>query len=97
MSALAVAVPLICVPFILRIAGPTNEVGAPFIVPSIAKTPWGKPSTRSLPSPPLPPVPDAPTPPVPPTALNVPVEVSTERDCKTIAPPLPPPPPPPRP
>ncbi len=29
MSALAAAVPLMCVPFILRIAGPTNSVGAP--------------------------------------------------------------------
>jgi len=70
MSALAVAVPLMCVPFILRIAGPTNGMGAPFIVPSIAEIPCGKPSTRILPSPPAPPSPLArPGPPADPTAI----------------------------
>jgi len=97
MSALAVAVPLMCVAFILRIAGPTNGMGAPFIVPSIAEIPCGKPSTRILPSPPAPPSPLAqPGPPADPTAFHVPVEVVTVDDCKITAPPLPPPPPPPK-
>ena len=61
MSALAAAVPLMCVPFILRIAGPTNCVGGPWapplagmVIPVKSGTLWGKPSILSLPSPPSP-------------------------------------------
>jgi len=80
MSALAAAVPLMCVPFILRIAGPTNCVGVPAapawgpvgtLKSDKSAEPCGTPSTLILPAPPSPETPPGPT--EPPVALSVPV------------------------